>query len=118
MICLYLFVRPYNVASHSNRLDKASLIDASTYCKKKSKKKCHKFKSNFFFRVAKNYSNIQQYVIFILFTLHIFSESLSNWVCALLFPLGFKSKMWDIIVLVSDHCLSFYISDAAQTPRL
>ena len=24
------------------------------------------------------------------------------------FPFGFESRMWDLIVSVSDHCLSFY----------
>ena len=24
------------------------------------------------------------------------------------FPFGFEGRMWDLIVLVPDHCLSFY----------
>ena len=26
------------------------------------------------------------------------------------FPFGFEGRMWDLIVSVSDHCLSFYFS--------
>ena len=36
-------------------------------------------------------------------------ESLPLCVCAS-FPYGPKSGMWGLIVLVSDHCLSFYFS--------
>ena len=25
------------------------------------------------------------------------------------FPFGFEGRMWDLILLVPDHCLSFYI---------
>ena len=28
------------------------------------------------------------------------------------FPFGFEGKMWDLIVSVPDHCLSFYYKDA------
>ena len=27
------------------------------------------------------------------------------------FPLGFEGRMWDLIVSVPDHCLSFYFSN-------
>ena len=27
------------------------------------------------------------------------------------FPFGFEGRMWDLIVSVPDHCLSFYFSD-------
>ena len=26
------------------------------------------------------------------------------------FPFGFESRMWDLIVSVTDHCLSFYFA--------
>ena len=26
------------------------------------------------------------------------------------FPFGFEGRMWDLIVSVPDHCLSFYLS--------
>ena len=31
------------------------------------------------------------------------------------FPFGFEGRMWDLIVSVPDHCLSFYFSDVAST---
>ena len=30
-------------------------------------------------------------------------------------PFGFEGRMWDLIVSVPDHCLSFYFSCQAQT---
>ena len=27
------------------------------------------------------------------------------------FPFGFEGRMWDLIVLVPDHCLSFYFTN-------
>ena len=27
------------------------------------------------------------------------------------FPFGFEGRMWDLIVLVPDHCLSFYFDE-------
>ena len=29
--------------------------------------------------------------------------------CECAFPFGFEGGMWDSIVLVPDHCLSFYV---------
>ena len=45
-----------------------------------------------------------------------FRESLSIVACAS-FPFGFESGMWDLIVLVPDHCLSFLLFKAAQAAR-
>ena len=43
------------------------------------------------------------------FTVHVFHECLS--VCVLVsFPFGSGSGVWDLIVLVPDHCLSFYFT--------
>ena len=34
------------------------------------------------------------------------------------FPFGFEGKMWDLIVSVPDHCLSFYfVIDLTQINR-
>ena len=30
------------------------------------------------------------------------------------FPFGFKGRMWDLIVSVPDHCLSFYFGNTAS----
>ena len=30
------------------------------------------------------------------------------------FPFGFESRMWDLIVSVPDHCLSFYFTYSAH----
>ena len=27
------------------------------------------------------------------------------------FPFGFEGRMWDLIVSIPDHCLSFYVSE-------
>ena len=35
------------------------------------------------------------------------------YVCAS-FPFGFEVGMWDLIVLVTDHCISFYFSILAM----
>ena len=45
--------------------------------------------------------------LFILFTVRVFRERISTWVCAS-FPFGFNGGMWNLIVLVPDYCLSFY----------
>ena len=44
--------------------------------------------------------------LFIRFTVRVFSERLTICVCAS-FPFGFGGGMWDLIVVVPDHCLSF-----------
>ena len=30
--------------------------------------------------------------------------------CRQFFPFGFEDRMWDLIVSVPDHCLSFYLA--------
>ena len=47
--------------------------------------------------------------LFIRFAVSVFRERLSICVCAF-FHLGFEGGMWDLIVLVSDYCLSFILS--------
>ena len=34
------------------------------------------------------------------------------------FPIGFEGRIWDLIVSVPDHCLSFYFSCSWMTPYL
>ena len=46
---------------------------------------------------------------------YIFHERLSVCVCAS-FSFGFEGKMWDLIVLVPDHCLCFHFT--CDTHRL
>ena len=31
--------------------------------------------------------------------------------CSFAFPFGFEDRIWVLIVLVPDHCLSFYLSE-------
>ena len=45
--------------------------------------------------------------LFIRFTARAFSKLLSIFVFSF-FPFGFEGRMWDLIVSVPDHCLSFY----------
>ena len=45
--------------------------------------------------------------LFIRFTASAFCKLPSIYVCCY-FPLGFEGRMWDLIVSVPDHCLSFY----------
>ena len=45
--------------------------------------------------------------MFIRFTVRDFRGHLSVHVSAS-FPFGFEGGMWDLMVLVPDHCLSFY----------
>ena len=40
--------------------------------------------------------------------MRVYRKSLSICVCAA-FPFGFEGWIWDLIVLVPDHCLSFYL---------
>ena len=49
--------------------------------------------------------------LFIRFTARAFRKLLSVYVHAFsYFPLGFEGRIWDLIVSVPDHCLSFYFS--------
>ena len=41
------------------------------------------------------------------FTVRVFRERLSIYECPS-FPIGFKGKMWNLIVLVPEHFISFY----------
>ena len=45
--------------------------------------------------------------LFIRFTASAFRKLPSIYVFSY-FPFGFEGRMWDLIVLVPDHCLSFY----------
>ena len=45
--------------------------------------------------------------LFIRFTASAFRKLPSIYVSSY-FPFGFEGRMWDLIVLVPDHCLSFY----------
>ena len=45
--------------------------------------------------------------LFIRFTARAFRKLLSISVFSY-FPFGFEGRMWDLIVSVPDHCLSFY----------
>ena len=45
--------------------------------------------------------------LFIRFTENAFRKLLSVYVFSCL-PFGFEGRMWDLIVSVPDHCLSFY----------
>ena len=44
------------------------------------------------------------------FTVRVFRERLSIYLCVS-FAFGFEGGMWDLIVLVLDHCLSFILSN-------
>ena len=46
--------------------------------------------------------------LFVWFTASAFRKLLSIYVLSY-FPFGFESRMWDLIVSVPDHCLSFYL---------
>ena len=47
--------------------------------------------------------------LFIQFTASAFRKLLSVYVFSY-FPLGFEGMIWDLIISVPDHCLSFYFS--------
>ena len=47
--------------------------------------------------------------LFIRFTAGAFRKLLSIYVFSY-FPFGFEGRMWDLIVSVPDHCLSFYFN--------
>ena len=48
--------------------------------------------------------------LFILFTASAFRKLSSIYVFSY-FPFGFEGRIWDLIVSVPDHCLSFYFID-------
>ena len=41
-------------------------------------------------------------------TVLVFRGRWSNFVCVSFFPFGIEGGMWDVIVLIPDHCLSLY----------
>ena len=47
--------------------------------------------------------------MFIRFTARTFRKLLSVYVFSF-FPFGFEGRIWDLIVSVPDHCLSFYLT--------
>ena len=49
--------------------------------------------------------------MFIRFTASAFRKLLSIYVFSY-FTFGFEGRMWDLIVSVPDHCLSFYFTNA------
>ena len=51
--------------------------------------------------------------LFIRFTASAFRKLLSVYVFSY-FPFGFEGRMWDLIVSVPDHCLSFYFPMLAK----
>ena len=54
--------------------------------------------------------------LFIRFTAIVFCKLLSVYVFSY-FPFGFEGRMWDLIVLVPDHCLFFYFTLQQPRPR-
>ena len=50
--------------------------------------------------------------LFMQFTASAFRKLPSNYVFSY-FPFGFEGRMWDLIVSVTDHCLSFYFESTA-----
>ena len=52
--------------------------------------------------------------LFIRFTASAFRKLLSIYVFSY-FPFGFEGRMWDLIVSVRDHCLSFYFETFVTT---
>ena len=51
--------------------------------------------------------------LFIRFIVRAFRKLLSIYVFSY-FPFGFEDRMWDLIVSVSDHCLSFYFGQIGK----
>ena len=47
--------------------------------------------------------------MYIRFTVCVFRGRLCTFVCPS-FPFGIKGTMWDVIVLIRDHCLSIYFN--------
>ena len=53
--------------------------------------------------------------LFIRFTVRVHREGLSICVCAS-FAFGFDGEMWDLIILVSDHCVCFFTLKLVSVP--
>ena len=47
--------------------------------------------------------------LFIWFTARVVRKLLSMYIFSY-FPFGFEGRVWDLIVSVTDHCLSFYFT--------
>ena len=54
--------------------------------------------------------------LFIRFTASVFHEHLSICLFLLSLPLCCEGRMWDLNVLIPNHCLSFYLSVVLLTP--
>ena len=52
--------------------------------------------------------------LLILLTVHVFRERSSVCVCA---SVSFEGGVWDLIILVPDHCLSFYLGAVSCLER-
>ena len=63
----------------------------------------------------------ESYTLFILFATSAFRKLSSIYVISY-FPFGFEGRIWDLIVSVPDHCLSFYfkrkLNSKQQTPPI
>ena len=55
--------------------------------------------------------------LFILFAASAFRKLSSIYVFSY-FPLGFEGRIWDLIVSVPDHCLSFYFVVKTLSPKM
>ena len=55
--------------------------------------------------------------LFIQFTASAFRKLRSIYVFSY-FPFGFEGRMWDLIVSVPDHCLSFHFGQKSVDPRI
>ena len=55
--------------------------------------------------------------LFILFAASAFRKLSSIYVFSY-FPFGFEGRIWDLIVSVPDHCLSFYFPTMYWLPKL
>ena len=53
--------------------------------------------------------------LFILFAASAFRKLSSIYVFSY-FPFGFEGRIWDLIVSVPDHCLSFYLTKVPTLP--
>ena len=70
---------------------------------------CHT--ANYMMRCKQALINTDLFIslIFIRFTASVFRKLLSVYVFSY-FPFGFEGRIWDLIVSVPDHCLSFYFA--------
>ena len=51
----------------------------------------------------------------LLLSLNYFVDHLSSIYVFSYFPFGFEGRIWDLIVSVPDHCLSFYFGNRCNT---